>query len=92
MTSLEQKQFSVHALLRHSPENNESPELLQELADPLVACWHWGDTGTRQQVLRIEAGHGAGIADDLHPVGIEVDLGRFRIVRLVAAMVDRDLA
>ncbi len=64
-------------------------QFLEELSDAAIPRWYGRDPGCRCQVLEINSRNRAGVADDLNPAGIEVNLGGFRLIDIVTPMIHR---
>ena len=64
-------------------------EFLEEFTDPLIAGGHRWDEGSRKEMIGFDSRHWTRIANDLHPVGIEINLCRMRVLRLITPVVDR---
>src|SRR6218665_1197451 len=70
-------------LFHRSPDRGDTraaplsqPQLFQQLPDTAITCWYGWQRRRAIQMLDFNARYRPRIADDLHPVGVEIDLDR----------------
>ena len=70
------------------PQRLRQPKLSQKLADAAIAGRRGRNRRVRGKVVKLDTGYRPGVADDLHPIGVEKHLGRLHHLGAIAAVMD----